>query len=169
MRLSTVDVEGTPADSPRARAVREAKRDEPPGMPTCRIRPSRSSDCSASASTVNEGGSESSEACSRTMRPQIEWKVPSQTPSIVSPASAPTRSLSCCAACCVNVTARMLLLGTPRLSSRCAILARSTRVLPVPGLASSSTELLVERIASACSLFGCSCPSSAAAPADDEC
>ncbi len=80
----------------------------------------------------------------------IEWKVPSQgMPSAeASPISLPMRSFISRAALLVKVTARIWEGRARPVARMCAIRVVSTRVLPVPAPASTSTGPSVARIAS---------------------
>ena len=70
----------------------------------------------------------------------MEWNVPSQgIPSAAPPRSWPTRSFISRAALLVKVTARISFGRARCVHSRCAMRVVSTRVLPVPAPASTST------------------------------
>ena len=82
----------------------------------------------------------------------IEWKVPSQgMPSAIEPTSAPTRSFISRAALLVKVTARMSNGRAFAVAIRWAMRVVSTRVLPVPAPASTSTGPSVASTAWRCS------------------
>ena len=73
------------------------------------------------------------------MRTPIEWKVPSQSPSTAPPINRSTRSRISRAALLVKVTAKIWLGQARRLNRMWPSRVISTRVLPVPAPASTST------------------------------
>ena len=84
----------------------------------------------------------------------MEWKVPSHCmPSTVPPISAPMRSFISRAALLVKVTARIWLGQARRVARIWARRVVSTRVLPVPAPASTSTGPSSASTASRCSAF----------------
>ena len=73
------------------------------------------------------------------MRPQAEWKVSAQTARAWLPISFSSRSRISFAALFVNVIARISFGFTPHAPIRCAIRWVSTRVLPEPAPAITSS------------------------------
>jgi hypothetical protein len=78
-------------------------------------------------------------ASRRRMRAQMAWKVPSHTPSAWPPNSPSNRAPISLAALLVKVTAMIENGCTPHERIRCAMRWVSTRVLPEPGPANTST------------------------------
>ena len=89
------------------------------------------------------------------MRAQQEWKVDTQASLPDSPLSASTRSTISRAALLVKVMARIFHAGTP-LSIRWAMRQVSTRVLPLPAPAKTSSGPCVCSTAARCSGFSLS-------------
>ena len=87
----------------------------------------------------------------RRRRAQIEWNVPSHRPSALPPTSPSTRSRISRAALLVKVTARIWLGQARRVARIWASRVTSTRVLPVPAPASTSTAPSSVSAASRCS------------------
>ena len=83
--------------------------------------------------------SPTSSACRRSIRAQSAWKVPSHSPSAGRPRMAPTRSRISRAALLVKVTASTWLGKARPVSRMWAKRVVSTRVLPVPAPASTSS------------------------------
>ena len=84
----------------------------------------------------------------------MEWKVPSHgMPSAAAPASMATRSFISRAALLVKVTARMSHARARPVASVWAMRVVSTRVLPVPAPASTSTGPSIASTAARCSAF----------------
>jgi hypothetical protein len=93
-----------------------------------------------------------SSACRRRILVPMAWKVPSQgMPSATGPISAATRSFISRAALLVKVTARMSKGRARPVAIRWAIRVVSTRVLPVPAPARTSTGPSVASTAWRCS------------------
>ena len=82
----------------------------------------------------------------------MEWKVPSHgMPSTICPTMVPTRSFISRAALLVKVTARISFGRARPVARMCAMRVVSTRVLPVPAPASTSTGPSSVSTASRCS------------------
>ena len=96
--------------------------------------------------------SPASSAWRRNILTPIEWKVPSHgMPSIASPTSTPTRCFISRAALLVKVTARICEGKARPVARMWAMRVVSTRVLPVPAPARTSTGPSVVSTASRCS------------------
>src|SRR5919206_2387504 len=87
------------------------------------------------------------------MRPQAAWKVRIQMARAFGPTAASIRSRISPAALFVNVIARISFGSTPHAASRCATRYVSTRVLPEPAPATTSSGPSVVTTASRCAGF----------------
>ena len=102
---------------------------------------------------VKFGFRPTSSAWPRSMRAAVAWKVPTHQPSTEQPSSAATRSRISRAALLVKVTASTCHGRALPVARMCASRVVSTRVLPVPAPASTSTGPSVASTASACVSF----------------